>query len=1163
MKLIDRLTADKQLMHAWNRILIGESCDIGRLNEGAQELLIALIENLQKPVLWFFSKVELLDRAFRFLDESGFSPIRLPQMEPHFGEKAAVDRTTHAERTLAFWKISQIEKPLVLCSLRALLQCGPSPNILLEKNIKLESGARLDRDQVVKFVMQAGYTRSARVEQLGDYSLRGGILDIFSPAQTQPIRMEFDEDRILSLRSFHPTTQISEKSLEESLILPWRWYEQNDRKLADLRKLFDKQKSQLLEQGKRSEAHFLNETVGPDLESLAQGAPFLGEEYYQPFFDRIGTVLSYLPAHTLIVREETSRLHHAFSDLARAIESSYRNSVQQGELLAYPATEWMIGSEVKTANLLPEWHGLERSLRSFQTVTMTPFEAPLNFSATTLPSYQGQLTDFIVSWKSRLKNGATLILAGHAIARYERQFLQNGISLEHFPGLEGTLQPGSTYLWPVPLSSGFDLPVAELAIVTEFELFGWHRRRTSDARYRKGRPLSSWAELKEGDYVVHQAYGIGCYLGLVTLTLDEISRDYIQIAYAGEDKLYVPSDQIYLVQKYLGDSIRLPSLSKLHSSDWSRTKQGARRAAEEVANELLQIYAQRETQKPESYRETEPWEEDLAMSFAYEETPDQEAAIQDVLKDLVEGKLTDRLICGDVGYGKTEVALRAAFRTVLAGKQVAVLAPTTILCQQHYNTFLDRLRPFPVGVEMLSRFRTPAEQKETIQRLKEGKVDIIIGTHALFNQHVSYKDLGLLIIDEEQRFGVMQKEQIRKLKADTHVLALSATPIPRTLQMSLLGLRQVSLIETAPANRFPVKTYVAEWDETLIRQALLREKERGGQVFFVHNRIQGLPRLFARIEELVPELRISLAHGQMSEERLERVMWEFAEGETDVLLCTAIIESGIDIPNANTLIVSDAQNLGLAQLYQLRGRVGRSDQHAYAYFLYPKGRALSEEAEKRLEAVRDFTHLGAGLKIAMRDLEIRGAGNILGEDQHGFMIKVGFQMYREMLEEAIERLQTGEILSSQPSRERSTIEIQTNAYVPSDYVDDEGTKMELYERMAVLNHPQQINTLQKELRDRFGPPPPALQSLLQLVRLRLLAEQVHIRHVRLEDNLLIFGWEGEPRFETERIVELAKAFPRKLRVREFDLTLRLERSEIVDAMVFSEQVLERLCGKEA
>ena len=1163
MKLIDRLTADKQFVQAWKQILIGESCDIGRMNEGAQELLTALLHNLQKPVLWIFSKLELLDRAYNFLTEAGLSPIRMPHMEPHFGEKAAVDRTTHADRTLAFWKISQSEKPLVLSSLRALLQCGPSPDILSERHMKLESGARLDRDEVVQFVIRAGYTRSARVEQLGDYSLRGGILDIFSPAYAQPIRMEFDEDRMLSLRSFHPTTQVSEESLEGSLVLPWRWYEQDSQKLLDLRKLFDKQKRQFLEQGKRSEAHFLDETVGPDLESLAQGAPFLGEEYYQPFFDRIWTVLSYLPTHTLIVREETSRLHHAFSDLAHSIESGYRTSIQQGELLAFPVTEWMIGSEVKTSNLLPEWHTLEKSFQSFQTVAMTPFEATLNLSAATLPSYQGQLTDFITSWKSRLKNGTTLIMAGHAIARYERQFSENGISLENFPGLEGELQPGTTYLWPVPLASGFDLPVAELAIVTEFELFGWHRRKYSDARYRKGRPLSSWEELREGDYVVHQAYGIGRYLGLVTLTLDETSRDYIQIAYAGEDRLYVPSDQIYLVQKYLGDSIRLPSLSKLHSSDWSRTKQGARRAAEEVAQELLQIYAQREVLKPESYQETEPWEEDLAMSFAYEETPDQETAIQDVLGDLIEGKLTDRLICGDVGYGKTEVALRAAFRTVLAGKQVAVLAPTTILCQQHYNTFLDRLRPFPVGVEMLSRFRTLAEQKETIRRLKEGKVDIIIGTHALLNEQVLYKDLGLLIIDEEQRFGVMQKEQIRKLKADTHVLALSATPIPRTLQMSLLGLRQVSLIETAPANRFPVKTYVVEWDETLIRQALLREKERGGQVFFVHNRIQGLPRLLARIEEIAPAVRVSLAHGQMSEERLERVMWEFAEGETDVLLCTAIIESGIDIPNANTLIVSDAQNLGLAQLYQLRGRVGRSVQHAYAYFLYPKGRTLSEEAEKRLEAIRDFTHLGAGLKIAMRDLEIRGAGNILGEDQHGFMIKVGFQMYREMLEEAIERQQTGEILLHQPSRERSTIEVQTNAYVPSEYVDDEGTKMELYERMSVLSHPQQINVLQKELRDRFGPPPPPLQSLLQLVRLRLLAEQMHIRQVRLEDNLLIFSWEGEPRFQTERIVELAQAFPRKLKVREFDFYLRLERSEIEDAMAFVEQVLEHLCGKEA
>ncbi|MCX5971609.1 MAG: transcription-repair coupling factor [Coprothermobacterota bacterium] len=1173
MNLASLLLSEQGIQKLISRLEEGRPQRLGQVGEGLRPLLIyALYQSLKRPLLLLFAEGEPMERTASLLGEWGLPVCPFPALKPHFGEKAPADSTVLATRLSTLWALRGDRLPVVCATLRSLLQPCPSASYFNQQRMSVRLGQEVRREDFLSFLNGVGYSRGARVEVLGEYSQRGAIVDVFTPSSPLPLRFEFEGDTLTSIRLFDPSTQVSEGQVEEALLLPWRAFSIHQEGLAAIQGNLSRQYKRLRERLRTSEARFLEETVGSDLRLLERGVHFLGEEYYHPFFSPVASLLSHLPSSTLILSEEEGKLQQAFEEARRASEMFYRSALDQGEVVPYStitrgSVSWEIGAgQTVQFPLLPDWWSLQAGLHSFPSLSFSSFGGEVDFPCQTLPSYQGQFSDFLPIMKGWLKEGRRVILAGRGIARYQDLFRSQDLPVKEMDWAQD-LEPGAAYLWKTAPAPGFTLPSMGLTLVSEVELFGWRRKPKSERRYREAKILSSWEELKPGDLVVHETYGIGRYQGLTTLEIDGLSRDYIQISYADQDKLYVPSEQIYLVAKYLGDNAKLPSLTRLRSTDWARTKRKARRAVAEIARQLLELYAAREVASPEPYPEVQPWEEDLSMTFAFEETADQERAIQDVMGDLQRQKPMDRLICGDVGYGKTEVALRAAFRTVLANKQVAFLAPTTILCQQHFNTFQERLRHFPVQTEMFSRFRSIGEQKEILQKLLEGRVDILIGTHSLLGKRVQFKDLGLLIVDEEQRFGVLQKERMRGWKGDLHVLTLSATPIPRTLQMSLLGIREVSMIETAPANRFPVKTYVVEADEGIVRSALLREIERGGQAFVVHNRIQGLPRLLARLQALLPEARIATAHGQMAEDRLEKTMWDFAQGRFDILLCTAIIESGIDLPNVNTLIVSDAQNLGLAQLYQLRGRVGRSDIHAYAYFLYPKHRALSEESEKRLEAIRDFTTLGAGLRIATRDLEIRGAGNLLGEEQHGFMINVGYQMYRQMLEEAMERLRKGEAIPVETDEEEiplalhSVLEMEVSAYIPSDYIPDEGSKMELYERLASLTGEEDLSEVDDQLRDRFGTIPLPLENLLRVSRVRLMAEQAGIERVRLDDHLLVFQIGLEPFFDPERLVLLARRFPKRFKIREADFYLRLEEDELENALDHAEELLRVLTGQ--
>ena len=662
-------------------------------------------------------------------------------------------------------------------------------------------------------------------------------------------------------------------------------------------------------------------------------------------------------------------------------------------------------------------------------------------------------------------------------------------------------------------------------VISETDIFGKNKRKKKRRTTYEGRKIQSFSELKPGDYVVHENHGLGIYQGIEKIEVDKISKDYMKISYAKGGNLYIPATQLDLIQKYAGSDSKKPKLNRLGTQEWTKTKAKVRGAVKEIAKDLVELYAARQNQDGFVYGEDTVWQKEFEEMFPYEETEDQLLAINAVKKDMESHKIMDRLICGDVGYGKTEIAIRAAFKAVQENKQVVYLVPTTILAQQHYNTFCQRMKDFPVRVDLMCRFRTPAQQRDTIQNLKRGLVDIVVGTHRVLSDDIEYKDLGLLIIDEEQRFGVQHKEKIKKLKKNVDVLTLTATPIPRTLHMSLIGIRDMSVLEEAPQDRLPIQTYVMEYNDEMVREAIERECARNGQVYYVYNRVEDIAEVTAHIQKLVPELNVSFAHGQMKEHELEKIMYDFINGDIDVLVSTTIIETGLDISNVNTMIIHDADRLGLSQLYQLRGRVGRSGRMAYAFLLYRKDKLLKEIAEKRLAAIREFTDLGSGFKIAMRDLEIRGAGNLLGAEQHGHMEAVGYDMYCKMLNEAVKHLK-GEL--SEEDAFTTALDVNVDAYIPDSYIPNEYHKLDIYKRIAAIESEEEMDDMIEELIDRFGDIPKKVELLLEVARLKNLAHQAYVTEVTQKGVTYTFRMYEKAKIHVERIPDLLKQFPEAL-----------------------------------
>ncbi|TWT06221.1 transcription-repair coupling factor [Planomicrobium sp. CPCC 101079] len=954
-------------------------------------------------------------------------------------------------------------------------------------------GEELDTEQWLSKLVAMGYSRTSMVTTPGEFALRGGILDIYPLNFEHPVRIELFDVEVDSIRLFSAEDQRSLEKLRSLRILP-----ASELVLSTLqqRKLADKLEDQLAHTLKKIKADDTKEAllmhIQHDIDMLRQGNVPDGVAKYAALVEEQSAFLGdYFPESGFVFFDELGRIQEMTETLEREEGDWIVSLLEEGKFLhdvhlAYPFREVL-------SRLKQKMTFLSLFVRTFPMISVKKSVA---YSSKPMQSFHGQMNLLkaeVERWELA-KFRVFIVAPGEARLKKVRSVLEDYGMEAEIAEAAAELQGGKVYLIDGDLANGFEIPLQRFAVLTDSELFTKQAKKKSrPQKMTNAERIKSYSEIKPGDYIVHVHHGIGRYVGIETLEIGGVHKDYLHIVYKADDKLFVPVDQIDLIQKYIASEEKEPKLHKMGGAEWQKTRKKVSAAVQDIADDLIKLYAEREAQKGYAFSEEQDMQRQFEAEFPYEETTDQLRSIAEVKRDMEKERPMDRLICGDVGYGKTEVAIRAAFKAVLDGKQVAFLVPTTILAQQHFETMSERFKDYPIEVGLMSRFRSKKQQTETIKGLKNGSVDVVIGTHRILSKDLIYKDLGLLIIDEEQRFGVTHKEKIKQMKTNVDVLTLTATPIPRTLHMSMIGVRDLSVIETPPENRFPVQSYVMEYNGTLVREAIEREMARGGQVFFLYNRVDDMTRKVEEIQALVPEARVGYAHGQMTERELESVIISFLDGDYDVLVTTTIIETGIDIPNVNTLIIHNADRMGLSQLYQLRGRVGRSSRVAYAYFMYQRDKVLTDVAEKRLMAIKEFTELGSGFKIAMRDLTIRGAGNLLGSQQHGFIDSVGFDLYSQMLKEAVEERQTGIKKEEIPEIE---ISLDIDAYIPDSYISDGYQKIQMYKRVKGIETAEEVDELQDELIDRFGDMPLETDRLLRIARMKVWARMVGVESIK-------------------------------------------------------------------
>jgi transcription-repair coupling factor (superfamily II helicase) len=1067
-------------LFAW--IQAGETIPNLSLRRSARlPVLVAIYRQLQRPILLLADRV---DRALTLADELALwapqAPRRFfPEPNPLFYEQAPWGASTRRDRLSVLTNLAAFHIPgstipeapaIIIVPARALMARTMPRRDFLKATRYIKTGQVIPPETLARNLVMLGFEPVNTVIATGQFARRGGIFDLWPHAEPQPLRLEFFGDEIDTLRRFDPATQRTVGNQDRLLVSPAREY------------------------------------LTP-IEAESRVSPEEISEFHIPLLHPSpASILDYLPRNALVFIDDWEILRDTINEIEGKAVSLRSDYLEEG----------ILPDDFPLPYLT--WTEIQDSLTTHQTVELgpatTPDKSDLAQKFTSGPRFGGRL-------KSLMDHLSDLRVKGESFVVVSRQSARlNELWLEQFPNpnplvpapafIDGSLTEG----WVFTPSQPSQAP--SLHLLTDGEIFGW-RRPEPRKRYRGPAepPEAPYADLQIGDWVVHVDYGIGRFLGLVNRSVDGVEREYLAVEYAQGDQLFVPVHQADRLSRYVGPDSRIPTPSRLGSVEWRNAKRWVKEAVQEVAEDLLDLYAQRQVVKGHAFSPDTPWQQELEASFPYIETEDQLRVLAEVKQDMESPRPMDRLICGDVGYGKTEVALRAAFKAVMDGKQVAVLVPTTVLAQQHFNTFRERLAPFPVEVEMLSRFRTPQQQREILFRLAMGSIDIVIGTHRLLQEDVAFKDLGLLVIDEEQRFGVTHKEYLKKKRTEVDVLTMTATPIPRTLYMALTGVRDISTIETPPEERLPIITHVGPYSKRLIRQAILRELDRGGQVFFVHNRVQTITAMRNHLKQLVPEARITIAHGQMPEEELSKRMEQFTAGEVDVLLSTSIIESGLDIPNANTLIVDRADAFGLAQLYQLRGRVGRGAQRAYTYFFKHRRRSPTLEGRQRLETIAENTQLGAGFSIAMRDLEIRGTGDILGTRQHGHIAAVGFHLYTRMLSESVAHLRSERHLPAEPfgpaheaNRPLINVELPLDIGIPRDYVSDKNMRLRLYRRIADLRTASEIDALAEEFRDRFGPLPAQVENLLYQLKIKLYAQKAGLVAVNAEGEQIALRFRG-------------------------------------------------------
>ncbi len=961
------------------------------------------------------------------------------------------------------------EKELtVVTSIDGCMDFLESLEKIKEQLIHYESDSTVDTEQLKNQLVALGYERVGQVEMPGQFSVRGGIVDIYCLTEENPWRIELWGDEIDSIRSFDPESQRSLENLEELTIYP-----------------------------------AVEHTGDKDMVSF----------------------LDYFPEErTIIFLDEPNRL----TEKGGAVEEEYRQSRMHREEK---------GSRNLPENWLCSFEQLQKELNKRNCISVCALEPKqagwkvrekFYLEVKSISAYNNSFELLVKDLHQYKKQGYRIALLSGSRTRAERlakDLQEEGLAAFYGQDYDREICPGEIMVVYGHAKKGFEYPLIKFAVMTESDIFGQEQKKKKKKKNYSGSRIQDFAELSIGDFVVHEKHGLGIYRGIEKVEVDRIVKDYIKIEYRGGSNLYIPATQLDCLQKYSGaDAAKAPKLNKLGTQEWNKTKSKVRGAVKNIAKELVELYAVRQEKEGYVCGPDTVWQREFEEMFPYEETEDQLSAIEDAKRDMESTRIMDRLICGDVGYGKTEVALRAAFKEVQESRQVAYLAPTTILAQQIYNTFVQRMKEFPVRVELLCRFRTPAQQKKAIEDLKKGQVDVIIGTHRILSKDVQFKNLGLLIVDEEQRFGVTHKEKIKQLKKDVDVLTLTATPIPRTLHMSLIGIRDMSVLEEPPMDRMPIQTYVMEYDEETVREAINRELRRGGQVYYVYNRVTDIADVALRIAKLVPDARVDFAHGQMSERELENVMYSFVNGDIDVLVSTTIIETGLDISNVNTMIIHDSDRYGLSQLYQLRGRIGRSNRTAYAFLMYRKNVMLKETAEKRLAAIREYTDLGSGFKIAMRDLELRGAGNLLGAQQHGHMNAVGYDLYCKMLNEAVKEAKGIHTMEDF----ETSVDLNVDAYIPDSYISNEFQKLDIYKRIAGIETQQDYDDMLEELLDRFGEPGKAVLNLLAIAKLKAIAHQGYVTEIKQTGKTVRFTLYEKARLNTEGFPALMQKYRRGL-----------------------------------
>ncbi|WP_294401281.1 transcription-repair coupling factor [uncultured Clostridium sp.] len=1005
-------------------------------------------------------------------------------------------------------EILKKKKKIIVTSIDAFSARYTPHKLFADYTMKIKEADEVNFDEVCKKLIQSGYERVEIVEGKGQFAVRGGILDVFPTCSAYPYRIELFGDEIESIRTFNTESQRSIDKVKKIEIFPAKEIIITDETIALGKEKLKEEYEAIAKSEKNSErVEKLGNILNKNLESLEETSTFETIDSYLPYFCKeTESLFEYLKDYFFIV-DDVQRCEGKLESIYLEFEENFTAFSQRGDI--FPKQGELLFSKDDVVESFKDkkiifLDGLVKKNSWFN-----PFST-VNLSEVTLNNYQGQLDLLIDEIQNKKNQGYKILILSGTRARGERlvgTLRDRGIESCYKDTVEN-IQYGEVVITFGNQLHGFQYPEYKLCVISDKEVFGEAKRKLKKSRSkRKGiAKIKSFAELKPGDYVVHANHGIGVYKGIKQIEVAGHKRDYLDIVYDKGDKLYVPVDQLDLIQKYVGSEGKSPKVNKLGSAEWQKAKAKARKSINEIAEDLVKLYAMRSTVKGHKFSKDTEWQKQFEDEFPYDETPDQLSSLEEIKSDMESDKPMDRLLCGDVGYGKTEVALRAAFKAVMDGKQVALLVPTTILAEQHYKNMKNRFSDFPIKIDMVSRFRTAKEQKETLQKVKEGNVDILVGTHRLVSKDIQFKDLGLLIVDEEQRFGVKQKEKIKNIKKNVDVLTLSATPIPRTLHMSLSGVRDISVIETPPEERYPVQTYVVEQNDQLIRDAILREIGRGGQVYFVYNRVENIDAIAKYVQNLVPESKVGVIHGQMAERQLEQEMFNFMDKTYNVLVCTTIIETGMDIQNVNTIIVYDADKMGLSQLYQLRGRVGRSNRIAYAYLLYTKDKVLTEVAEKRLKALKDFTELGSGFKIAMRDLEIRGAGNMMGSSQHGHMAAIGYDLYCRMLEDTV-KLIKGDI-NKEPVE--TTVDIKVDAFISADYIEDEIQKIEVYKKIAAIDSYEEYEDIKEELEDRYSKIPHPVRNLMDIAYIKSQAKSLFIEEIKETPKEIVFRFaEGE------------------------------------------------------